>query len=189
MDGYVYHIPKPGFENDLNEGYIGVTNAEKGVLTRFREHSKKKSYMRPHIRENKIKAEDVKIIFSGTMDDCYAKEKVLRPKENIGWNVASGGKGYNYRRKTDDLKKFRSEFQTKRMQDAELKKKQSDSFKATYYADQQAIELRQKRAREHMADPEKRAKCLTAMHKKKKCPHCDYENNGGNLAIHIRKKH
>jgi len=30
---------------------------------------------------------------------------------------------------------------------------------------------------------------LGAMHNKKKCPYCDYENNSGNVAIHIKRKH
>lgn len=46
-----------------------------------------------------------------------------------------------------------------------------------------------KKAKEHMADPEKKQKCISAMHKKKKCPHCDFESNAGNVASHIKRSH
>ena len=90
---------------------------------------------------------------------------------------------------TEETKRVMSELQTERMKDEELKKRQGESFKENYYANEQSQKLRKQRSIEHMADPIKKQKCLSAIHKKKKCPHCEYENNAGNVAIHIKKHH
>ena len=75
------------------------------------------------------------------------------------------------------------------MKDESLKKRQGEKFKENYYNNPNAIELRKLRAREHMADPEKKKACLLGLHKKIKCPHCDFESNAGNVKQHIKRLH
>jgi regulator of replication initiation timing len=188
--GYVYHIIDPNFPESLEHGYIGVTVEHRGPLERFKEHKNSKKYMRSIIKENNLNFENhVKILCFASLDYCYYIEKKLRPKQLMGWNVAAGGGGFAYKSMIDDLKKFRSKLQTERMKNEELKKKQAESFKENYYSDLELQKLRKQRAIEHMSDPVKKEKCLSAMHKKVKCSHCDYENNPGNVAIHLKKKH
>jgi hypothetical protein len=188
MDGYVYHIKDPN-NTSLDHGYIGVVKKEKGINKRFIEHRNyKHGIMHHHIRENNIRLEDVDVLFEGTIKSCYEYEKRLRPQQCMGWNLAMGGGG-PYKPTHEDLKKFRSELQTERMKDEKLKKQQGESFKKNYYSNPKSQELRSRRAREHMADPKKKAASLAGIHKKKKCPYCDLETNPGNLTIHIKAKH
>jgi hypothetical protein len=186
-EGYVYHIQNPN-NPSIEEGYIGVVNAKKGVYQRFREHSTDRKHMRHLIKENNLTFEkNVKIVFEGTLDECYAYEAQLRPTQLIGWNLASGGGGPYL--STEDLSKKRSKLQSERMQNEELKRRQAESFKNNYYANEGVQKLRSDIAKQHMSNPEKRDKCLNAMHKKIKCPHCEYENNAGNVKLHIKRKH
>lgn len=188
MKGLVYHIPDPNDKN-TNSGYIGVVKETKGIYRRFREHSSDKNRMMSHhIRENNVIFDDVKILFEGDIKECYEYEAKLRPSQNIGWNLASGGGGPYYS-SIEDLSSFRSALQSERMKDEKIKKRQSESFKENYYSNEESQTLRKIRAKEHMANFEKREKCLSAIHKKKICPHCEYENNAGNVAIHIKKHH
>jgi hypothetical protein len=184
---YVYHIQDPN-NLSIEYGYIGIVKASKGIYKRYREHANCKRNMRHHIKENNVTYDDhVKIIFTGTLNECYQKESELRPKQNMGWNLASGGGGPYYG--VENISKLRSDIQTKRMQNDDLKKAQGIAFKENYYANEKLQELRKLRSKEHMSDPIKKAKCLSAMHKKIKCPHCDYESNSGNVSQHIRKIH
>jgi hypothetical protein len=187
MKGYVYHIKNPN-DSSIEEGYIGVVNKEKGVYRRFLEHASSSKHMKHLIAENNIEFNQVEVIFEGDLSDCYALEKQLRPKQKIGWNLATGGGGPYYS-EIDDLKKYRSDVQTQRMQNEEIRKKQGESFKNNYYSNPKSQELRKLRTKEHMADPEKRKKCLSAIHKKIKCPHCEFESNVGNVKRHIKAKH
>jgi len=76
------------------EGYVGVTLNFKQCMN---EHLKFTSKLNSHFGnaiskygwDNMIK----EIIFEGSSGDCYAKEKELRPKFQIGWNEAIGGLG------------------------------------------------------------------------------------------------
>lgn len=188
MKGYVYHIKNPA-NLSLEDGYIGVVKKEKGVYKRFLEHKTcKDRIMHHHIRTNEIEFEHIEILFEGDIQDCYKFENKLRPSQNIGWNLATGGGG-PYNRATEDLIKFRSEHQKMRMQDKELKIQQGAKFKENYYQNEEAQILRKLRAKEHMADPDKKQKCLSVIHKKIKCPHCEFVSNVGNVKQHIRKKH
>ena len=186
QQGLVYHIPDPN-NKGLDFGYIGVVLKEKGAIKRFHEHRTSSSHMRSKIKKNNITENDVQIIFEGDIKDCYNKEQELRPIQRMGWNVDRGGRGYYYISEIDNLSEYRSRVQTLRMQDEELKKCQGENFKKNYYASPESIELRQRRAKEHMSNPEKREKCLTALHTKKQCPNCGYEGNAGNVAQHIKK--
>lgn len=188
MDGIVYHIPNPLYPEDTSQGYIGVVKSSKGLYRRFREHATGGRLMQHMIRENSITYEDLKIIFEGDIKECYRKEAELRPRQLIGWNIAAGGGGPYYS-VIEDLSKFRSNHQKERMKSTALRQQQGEAFKKNYYSNTSAIELRRKRARELMADETKKQKCLAAMHKKVKCPFCEYENNAGNVAQHIKRKH
>lgn len=87
---YVYHIFKD--INDLNKGYIGVTNNPK---SRFRLHSKSKLIIGRAIRKYGLTFENnfkVLYIFDNAKD-AYDKEKELRPKIKMGWNLGIGGFG------------------------------------------------------------------------------------------------
>lgn len=188
MNGFVYHIEnplKPGIEN----GYVGVVRESKGIARRFRLHATTKTHMRSKIAEHNVSFENhVRELFYGDLQKCYDLERKLRPEQNIGWNLAVGGGG-PYFGFGEELSKHRSRLQSERMQNEELRKKQSHSFKETYYNDPASQELRRTRAKEHMADPLKRAACLNAVHKKIKCHICGYENNPGNVKQHIKRKH
>lgn len=188
--GYVYHIMDPQNMFSLDHGYIGVTNENKGVRRRFMGHKNSSRHMRKIIRENNIEFyTHVRILCKGELSYCYELERLLRPNEKMGWNIASGGIGYNYKSNKENLSEFRSKYQSERMKDEELKRRQGESFKQNYYTNEESQLLRRRRSKEHMADPIKKQKCLSAIHKKKKCPHCEYENNAGNIAIHIKKYH
>ena len=87
---YVYWIKRDCHTDPKTEGYIGVTN--KSLEERFRVHSKyvKK---RSHVNKAIQKYDDVDIVLlhEGTDEECLRMEHNLRPKENIGWNIAKGG--------------------------------------------------------------------------------------------------
>lgn len=190
MKGFVYHIMDPSHLNSLDHGHIGVTNIDKGVRRRFMGHKNSSRHMRKIIIENNVDFDKhVRILCHADILYCYQLEKALRPNQKMGWNIASGGGGYNYKSSIDNLSEFRSKWQSDRMKDENLKKRQGDSFKENYYSSEESQRLRKQRSKEHMADPIKKEKCLNAIHKKKKCPHCEYENNAGNVAIHIKKHH
>jgi hypothetical protein len=188
--GYVYHIQDPENVGSNEHGYIGVTVEHRGVYERFKEHKRGPRHMRSLIKKNNVDYEKhVRTLFYGPLSECYQLEAQLRPHQKMGWNIASGGKGYNYKSDIEDLSLFRSKMQKERMANNELRSIQGKTFKEKYYNDPEMQKLRSQRAREHMNIPGKREVCLNAMHKKIKCPHCDFENNAGNVAIHIRKKH
>jgi hypothetical protein len=184
--GFVYHIPDPAHPNSLLHGYVGVSL---NVRHRFKGHVRGPGRLADILKKTPVPFEDVKILFMGPMDECYTKENALRPTPFIGWNESPGGKGPNYTYSINKLKKIRSENQSQRMKDAKIKKRQAISFKRNYYADETSQKLRVQRAKEHMANPEKRQVCLAALHQKKKCPYCDHTNNAPNLARHIKKQH
>lgn len=186
--GYVYHIQHPEYIGDINFGYIGVTNKNKGVFKRFREHLLGESHMRHKMQKYNVTYSNVRILYEGPLEECYRLEEELRPQQLIGWNLAKGGYGSKYIGITN-LSEHRSKIQTERMKDNKLKKKQGESFKRNYYNNKSSIELRIKRAKEHMSNLEKKQKCLNAMHKKIKCPHCDFESNTGNVKQHLKRKH
>jgi hypothetical protein len=187
MKGIVYHIPDPK-QSGTNHGYVGVVKFDKGIHRRFIEHSKVSSHMRSKIKNNNIMFEDVIILFEGEIRECYNLENKLRPNQNIGWNVASGGGGPYYS-EIEELNLYRSVKQKERMTDENIRKKQAETFKLNYYANDASKEIRSLRAKQHMSNEEKKIACVGAMHKKKKCLYCDYENNAGNVAIHMKKVH
>ena len=83
-----------------SQGYVGVTT--KTALVRFKEHyttylTIKKSKA-PRLPLHKcferygMSGVELKVLFQGTQEECYEYERKLRPIENIGWNMARGGK-------------------------------------------------------------------------------------------------
>lgn len=187
MEGIVYHIQNPD-NTGLDHGYVGVVNANKGVYSRYKEHSNSKYMVGYCIRHMRLQYDDhVKILFRGSLEECYDYEKKLRPMQNMGWNLAAGGGGPY--QTTINLKEHRSHIQTQRMKDESIKKKQSNSFKENYYKNIESQKLRSLRAKEHMADLDKKQKCLNALHKLIKCEHCDFRSNVGNVKQHVKRVH
>jgi hypothetical protein len=75
----VYWIHNPE-DTDINsQGYVGISN---NVNRRMKEHSKKMDFL-----EGKI----LDVFLCGEKEFCKQIEKELRPKKNIGLNIAAGG--------------------------------------------------------------------------------------------------
>lgn len=84
--GYVYHICRVSDKYNFKKGYIGVSrNPIKRWSNGYQEN--------PHL-QNAFSCYDdiVKYVFYfGTMKECLNRELRLRPKMNMGWNIAKGG--------------------------------------------------------------------------------------------------
>lgn len=72
----------------LNEGYIGYSN---NPMRRFSEHKAKNSKMKNIINKYKDTIELIIVETFDNKEDALSKEKTLRPKKRIGWNIAVGG--------------------------------------------------------------------------------------------------
>lgn len=71
--------------------YIGVTNNPE---KRWKSHIKSKYTIGKYIRDNNLNFDDNMIIlFYGSSDTCYNKERIYRPNPNMGLNEAIGGNG------------------------------------------------------------------------------------------------
>lgn len=85
----VYHISN---ESSLNTGYIGIT---KNVNLRFSQHTWKRKKTNLHLKNALAKYGDaVKfLVIVDNLDFEAASfiEELLRPKPNMGWNIAPGG--------------------------------------------------------------------------------------------------
>lgn len=111
----VYWIRHPDHTDMFTQGYIGVSNnADK----RFKQHLEKKQnkHLTNAINKygwgNLLKTQ----IVIANKDYCFNLEQQLRPKENIGWNIAMGGKipptplkkhGIQMRQKMSEINKLR----------------------------------------------------------------------------------
>lgn len=85
----VYHIRMVGNSN-LNEGYIGVTNDIKKRISSHKRDAK--TERRGRLLADLVNGNhEVVTIMEGSIKECLAKEKELRPLANIGANMASGG--------------------------------------------------------------------------------------------------
>lgn len=85
----VYHIH---VEPSLDSGYIGITNNTK---LRFSQHGWKRKNSNKHLRNALAKYGDA-VKFSVLAKDLDFEaaslvEEMLRPKPNMGWNIAIGG--------------------------------------------------------------------------------------------------
>jgi len=85
----VYHIHAGTSHAD---GYVGIT---KNVSLRFSQHGWKRKKCNPHLRNalNKYKGTLHFDVLASDLDQEAAEllEVMLRPRPNMGWNVAEGG--------------------------------------------------------------------------------------------------
>jgi predicted GIY-YIG superfamily endonuclease len=84
---YIYWIKRKNYDDFMTEGYIGFSS---NVKERFKSHSRNNSRVGNAIR----KYDDIvveKIFEFENEKDALDKEKELRPKKYIGWNIAIGG--------------------------------------------------------------------------------------------------
>lgn len=94
MDMYsLYHIClTPGRGVLLNEGYIGVT---KNPELRFAQHGWKRKNSNQHLKNALLKYKDrvqfVVLADNLDLESACLLEEMLRPSENIGWNITVGG--------------------------------------------------------------------------------------------------
>ena len=88
MISNIYWIHLPEHTNIFEEGYIGVSINPKKRLV---EHKKRND--NPHLTNALKKHTDIihTILLVGEENYCYELENILRPKENIGWNINCGG--------------------------------------------------------------------------------------------------
>lgn len=104
----VYHIPHPENPDDLSLGYIGVTS--RCPSERFQEHSEGDLIVGKAIRKHSIKPSDVKVLFEyENSDSAFNKEKELRPRPKIGWNIGVGGYGGSRGPCSEEVKALMSE--------------------------------------------------------------------------------
>ena len=85
----VYWIRRKG-ENDLNNGYIGVTKRD--IQLRLAEH--RLGGFNKHLKNAFDKYDDIEIvpIVEGlSREDALTVERQLRPNDYIGWNQTKGG--------------------------------------------------------------------------------------------------
>lgn len=73
---YVYWIYESITDNIYSNGYIGITSRFK---QRFYKH------------RSRFGGYFYQVIFTGSKEQAFALEKLLRPEANIGWNKAIGG--------------------------------------------------------------------------------------------------
>lgn len=91
------------------EGYVGVSfnfkeRMERHLLVTTKLDCHFSNSIIKYGWDNLIK----EIVFEGSQDECFAKEKELRPSFQIGWNEAAGGLGGD-RSKFIDYKKRRNQ--------------------------------------------------------------------------------
>jgi hypothetical protein len=64
--------------------------------------------LKAHIRNNRVpKDSKIKILFKGSREQCFFKERDLRPQKRVGWNNAVGGYhgyriGFSHSQETKD---------------------------------------------------------------------------------------
>jgi len=85
---YIYWVKKKDHSDILSEGYIGYSNNPK---RRFEEHKILNSVVGNNIRKYGNDIELVVLYKFKTSEQALKKEKELRPKARIGWNISQGG--------------------------------------------------------------------------------------------------
>lgn len=92
MQYFLYAIgKKEELYEPFDNCYIGVTNKLEG---RWRSHLKSKYTVGDYIRRHNLSfTENMIVIFVGSAEDCFNKEKEYRPITNMGLNEAIGGHG------------------------------------------------------------------------------------------------
>lgn len=89
-DTSIYWIRLPEHKDFLSEGYIGISN---NVNYRLKQH---KNYATNAHLANAIKKYGwdnliKEVVLIANESYCLMMEKIIRAKENIGWNIAIGG--------------------------------------------------------------------------------------------------
>lgn len=97
----VYWIKKKDHNDILTQGYVGYSsNPDK----RFEEHKICKSIVGNNIRKYENCIEMVIIEKFENVEEALRKEKQLRPKKRIGWNIAIGGQIPPNNKNNEDVK-------------------------------------------------------------------------------------
>lgn len=87
---FVYAIGK-NLTEPYSDCYIGVTN---NIKLRWYHHTRSKYIVGKYIRKHHLQfQEHMKILYSGTENECFRLEETLRPNPYMGLNEAIGGKG------------------------------------------------------------------------------------------------
>jgi hypothetical protein len=90
----VYWIHLKEHTDITKDGYVGVaTNFQYRMLRHSNKTIKLDSHFSKAIKKYGWDCLVKEIVFEGTSEECFAKEKELRPKFQIGWNEAIGGLG------------------------------------------------------------------------------------------------
>jgi predicted GIY-YIG superfamily endonuclease len=99
---YIYWIKRKNHTDMLAEGYIGYSN---NPHNRFESHKVSKTVVGNNIRKY---ANDVELVILekyNKIEEALHREKELRPKKRIGWNVAIGGQIPPNNKDNEDVKK------------------------------------------------------------------------------------
>jgi predicted GIY-YIG superfamily endonuclease len=87
----VYWIRLNSHDDINSEGYVGVSS---DFEARMKAHEKFGAGMLENVKKKYGWSSLVKeIYFIGTVEDCYDLERILRPRDRIGWNINQGGHG------------------------------------------------------------------------------------------------
>lgn len=97
FESYLYWIREVGSTNIFEEGYVGVTTRPKERFQAHRSTLRNKDRAVNSYKESFIDAFNSKdlimsIVDAGNLTQMLYKEYLLRPTENIGWNIAVGGR-------------------------------------------------------------------------------------------------
>jgi NUMOD3 motif len=132
----VYWLHDSGHTSPEREGYVGVTT---NLPARLKQHRNDKRKRKGALGVPKIF--EHKILLQGTLAECLALEKRLRPEEGTGWNFIRGGRqGWLSWRPTEDQRKRLSK----------SKKGQGKGRKHT----PEAIENMRRAQKAHFANPQ-----------------------------------
>jgi hypothetical protein len=85
---HIYWIHRIDHTDIFSQGYIGISDKP---LERFEQH---KSKTNKHLSNAFLKYKDdikIDILLESSEKYCKHLEQLLRPTENIGWNIAIGG--------------------------------------------------------------------------------------------------
>ena len=111
-----------------------------------------------------------------------------------GYNLTKGGVGSFGRKASEETKrkignsKINNKNCVGRIISQETRNKMSDK-KKNFKPSLNAKNSLSNKMNEMWKDDDYKNQTLKRLHKKVKCSFCDYENNAGNLAIHIKKNH
>lgn len=167
----VYWLHLPEHSNMFSEGYIGVSI---DPSSRFRQHiysSKNGWHENLHLKrvfEKYNYSICQTIILEGSEKYCYEIEQKMRPKRQIGWNIAEGGGMPPTDTWTEERKKEKSEEWKKQYANGERqpyhhkwtdeqKKKNSEILKESYSSGKVIPYVRTDEIRKNLSEKTKKA--------------------------------